>query len=296
MKTHGVRLFPTSGSAYLPPALRCGAGGRSPGRDGWPRAVCVVLTQRKALTARGLETSYQKNTKITRAGARTQEEPLTGLYGVRREGPDCVCRARTKPQSGTNPDKMVNDQSIVLRSMHKQWSLGAARAHRTSHLHRTGTQSRHARGRDTGGRWTGTRVAPFDMHFSSLWPPLRVSPAPAQHTRAPASHRHTWPTFRSFSSRAVRAAPPAAISSSILILDLVSWRACRVCLMGCGACWSRLDTCASMARCAIGSVSPKPHTRVTDCAPPKPRSVNHVVGLQPPAAAPAAVGFALSPG
>ena len=120
-----------------------------------------------------------------------------------------------------------------------------------------------------------------------------VSPAPAQHTRAPASHRHT---FRSFSSRAVRAAPPAAISSSILILDLVSWRACRVCLMGCGACWSRLDTCASMARCATGSVSPKPDTRDTDCAPPKPCSVNHVVGLQPPAAALAAVGFALSPG
>ena len=138
-----------------------------------------------------------------------------------------------------------------------------------------------------------SEVAPLDIHLSSLWPPLRVSPAPAQHTRAPASHRHT---FRSFSSRAVRAALPAAISPSILILDLVSWRACRVCLMGCGACWSRLDTCASMARCATGSVSPKPDTRDTDCAPPTPRSVNHVVGLQPPAAAPAAVGFALSPG
>lgn len=179
--------------------------------------------------------------------------------------------------------------------MHKQWSLGAARAHRTSHLHRTGTRSRHARGQDTGGRWTGTRVAPLDIHLSSVvsLASAHVSPAPAQHTRAPASHRHT---FRSFSSRTVRAAPPAAISPSILMLDLVSWRACRVCLMGCGACWSRLDTCASMARCATGSVSPKPDTRDTDCAPPKPRSVNHVVGLQPPAAAPAAVGFALSPG
>ena len=155
-------------------------------------------------------------------------------------------------------------------------------------MHGVGT--REDAGRELGG---GSTRHTSLVHALVSLASAHVSPAPAQHTRAPASHRHT---FRSFSSRAVRAALPAAISPSILILDLVSWRACRVCLMGCGACWSRLDTCASMARCATGSVSPKPHTRGTDCAPPKHRSVNHVVGLQPPAAAPAAVGFALSPG